>query len=151
MTGNCLKGSRPIMSFDKTFDTQPHLKLLKEMILQVFGCPRNHPKSKPFIDHVFSWFVLDGRVWFRNYQVCLHVRTGRATCHSMTILCMWSIMQIVYDDSTKEKTAGEPVLVEVGPRLVLNPIKIFRYFLTSGCFSCWSKCSCCLPCPVCLS
>ncbi len=37
--------------------------------------------------------------------------------------------QIVYDDATKEKAAGEPVLVEVGPRLVLNPIKIFRFVL----------------------
>ncbi len=73
MTGNCLKGARPIMSFDKSFDEKPHLKLLKEMILQVFGSPRNHPRSKPFVDHVFSWFVVDSRVWFRNYQVCVCV------------------------------------------------------------------------------
>lgn len=38
LTGNCLKGARPIMSFDKSFDSQPHYKLLKEMILQVFRC-----------------------------------------------------------------------------------------------------------------
>lgn len=36
MTGNCLKGSRPILSFDQTFDTQPHYQLMKEMLIQVF-------------------------------------------------------------------------------------------------------------------
>jgi ribosome biogenesis protein BRX1 len=35
MTGNCLKGSRPFLSFDKSFDDQPHMQLLKEMFIQV--------------------------------------------------------------------------------------------------------------------
>jgi ribosome biogenesis protein BRX1 len=37
--------------------------------LQVFSVPKDHPKSKPFIDHVISLSILDNRIWFRNYQV----------------------------------------------------------------------------------
>ena len=35
MTGNCLKGSRPILSFDPQFDSTPHLQLVKEMFKHV--------------------------------------------------------------------------------------------------------------------
>ena len=35
MTGNCLKASRPLLSFDKTFDSHPHLVLIKELFIQV--------------------------------------------------------------------------------------------------------------------
>jgi ribosome biogenesis protein BRX1 len=92
LTGNCLKGSRPVLSFDKSFEQHPHYALLKELLTQVFGTPRYHPKSQPFIDHVLSFTVLDNRIWFRNYQIM------------------------------EEDTAS---LVEIGPRFVLNPIKIF--------------------------
>lgn len=34
-TGNSLKGSRPLVTFDKSFDSVPHLQLLKEMFSQV--------------------------------------------------------------------------------------------------------------------
>ncbi|RDD47564.1 Ribosome biogenesis protein BRX1-like protein [Trichoplax sp. H2] len=69
MTGNCLKGSRPIVSFDKGFSTSPHYSLLQELFTQVFSTPQNHPRSKPFVDHVFSFSLLDERIWFRNYQI----------------------------------------------------------------------------------
>jgi len=67
--GNCLKSSRPILSFDKAFDSEPHLKLLKELFTQIFGTPRYHPKSQPFVDHVLNFSYLDGKIWFRNYQI----------------------------------------------------------------------------------
>lgn len=35
LTGNHLKGSRPILTFSSNFDKQPHWKLLKEMFIQV--------------------------------------------------------------------------------------------------------------------
>lgn len=35
LTGNHLKGSRPILSFSSNFDKKAHWKLLKEMIIQV--------------------------------------------------------------------------------------------------------------------
>lgn len=97
MTGNCLKGSRPIVSFDKAFDEQPHLALLKEMFSQVFGVPRTSRKLKPFVDHIMSFYVLDGRIWIRNYQ----------------------IVEQSGDDE------GKMSLVEIGPRIVLKLIRIF--------------------------
>lgn len=103
MTGNSLKGSRPALVFDATFDSAPHWQLLRELFLQVFGSPKGHPKVKPFVDHVLSFFIADGRVWFRNYQIVFkpaEVEAGK-------------------------QGKDEPVLVEIGPRFVLNPIRIF--------------------------
>ena len=62
MTGNCMKGSRPISSFDNSFDTIDHLKLVKELFVDVFGTPRGHPKSKPFVDRVMGFYYADGKV-----------------------------------------------------------------------------------------
>ncbi len=39
MTGNCLKGSRPILTFDKNFDSNPQYALIKEIMTQVFCSP----------------------------------------------------------------------------------------------------------------
>lgn len=85
MMGNCLKGSRPLISFDTTFDKQPHTSLLKQMFsqvcciwvkqvlfliwLQAISTPKWTVKSKPFIDHMFSFFYQDNKIWFRNFQV----------------------------------------------------------------------------------
>jgi ribosome biogenesis protein BRX1 len=110
LTGNCLKGSRPVLSFDKSFDSQPAYALLKELLTQVFGSPKGHPKVKPFSDHVLSFFILDGRIWFRNYQIVFQNIETEIDANGV---------------ATKKKT-GEPLLVEIGPRFVLNPIKIFN-------------------------
>ncbi|KAJ3329447.1 Ribosome biogenesis protein brx1 [Blyttiomyces sp. JEL0837] len=95
MTGNCLKGSRPILSFDASFndDVRPHFKLLKEILSQVFASPRTSRKLKPFIDHVLSFSIIGEMIFFRNYQIL-----------------------------DKE---GETTLVEIGPRFTLNIIRIF--------------------------
>ncbi|PIA18997.1 Brix-domain-containing protein [Coemansia reversa NRRL 1564] len=104
MTGNCLKGSRPVLSFDATFDSEPYLQLLKEMLTQTFGVPKGARKSKPFFDHVFTFSVVDNRIWFRNYQISeKNAETG--------------------GDVPKNTT---PTLIEIGPRFVLNPIRIFE-------------------------
>lgn len=127
MTGNCLKSSRPLLSFDKSFDSEPHLALLKELFTQVrgisrcvgrrvllfgfawqnllgsvqvirylfpqiFSVPNFHPKSQPFFDHVYTFSVVDGKIWFRNYQIL---------------------------------TEEDGSLAEIGPRFVMQPIKIF--------------------------
>lgn len=76
LSGNHLKGSRPVLSFDASFDAQPHLQLLKEMLTQTFATPKGHPKAKPFLDHVLSFTVADNRIWMRNYQV----RVGPGPC-----------------------------------------------------------------------
>ncbi|XP_063994464.1 ribosome biogenesis protein BRX1 homolog [Diachasmimorpha longicaudata] len=91
VTGNCLKGSRPILSFDENFSKNPHYALLRELFTQIFGVPNHHPKSKPFFDHIYTFSVLDNRIYFRNYQ-------------------------ILTEDGG---------LAEIGPRFILNPVKIF--------------------------
>jgi ribosome biogenesis protein BRX1 len=69
LTGNCLKGSRPILSFSEDFDSIPYLQLLKELFVQIMGTPNHHPKSQPFVDHVLNFSVLDNKIWVRNYQI----------------------------------------------------------------------------------
>ncbi|KAJ3649336.1 hypothetical protein Zmor_021086 [Zophobas morio] len=91
LTGNCLRGSRPLLSFDPTFKEKPHFLLLKELLTQIFGVPNHHPKSQPFFDHVYTFTILDNRIWFRNFQIL----------------------------------SEDGALAEVGPRFVLNPVKIF--------------------------
>ncbi|CAB3252102.1 unnamed protein product [Arctia plantaginis] len=91
MTGNCLRGSRPLLSFDPMFTKDPHYAILKELLVQIFGVPNHHPKSQPFFDHVYTFMILDNRIWFRNYQIL----------------------------------SEDGALAEIGPRFVLNPVKIF--------------------------
>nr|CAD2185143.1 unnamed protein product [Meloidogyne enterolobii] len=70
MIGNCLKGSRPILSFDPKFDEKPHLNIIKNLLFNIFKTPNHHPKSQPFIDHVFNFALsVDENIWFRNYQI----------------------------------------------------------------------------------
>ncbi|XP_003391673.3 PREDICTED: ribosome biogenesis protein BRX1 homolog, partial [Amphimedon queenslandica] len=69
LTGNCLLGSRPLLSFDPSFTGSPHYSLLKELFIKIFSTPYYHPKSKPFIDHMFHFGLLDNHIWFRNYQI----------------------------------------------------------------------------------
>lgn len=116
-TGNCLKGSRPILSFDATFETQPHLKVIKELFLHTFGVPQGARKSKPFIDHVMAFTVADGKIWVRNYQISEVEKTEKDT-----------------EAEEKEKASAKKSklglkdtdvnLVEIGPRFVLTPIII---------------------------
>ncbi|XP_025836369.1 ribosome biogenesis protein BRX1 homolog [Agrilus planipennis] len=91
LTGNCLRGSRPLLSFDPQFNEKAHWMLLKELLVQTFGVPKHHPKSQPFFDHVYTFTILDNRIWFRNFQIL----------------------------------SEDGGLTEIGPRFVLNPVKIF--------------------------
>jgi len=94
MTGNCLKASRPLLSFDMNFSSKdkPHLQVLKELFIQTFGISKGHPKSQPFYDRVYTFSIIDEKIWFRHYQI------------------------LPDEDGS---------LAEIGPRFVLNPIKIF--------------------------
>lgn len=69
MTGNSLLHSRPLLVFNREFDERIELQLMKELFIQTFGTPRNHPKAKPFFDHVISFLFFDNKVFFRHYQV----------------------------------------------------------------------------------
>lgn len=69
MAGNCLKYSRPLLHFDRAFETVPHLRVAKSLLHQAFNVPRYHPRSKPFIDRIMSFLWLDNHIWVRNYQI----------------------------------------------------------------------------------
>lgn len=103
LTGNCLKYSRPLLSFDKSFEEKPHLKLLKEMFVHTFNTPKNHPKTKPFYDHVLSFYNVNNHIFFRNFQIVNELKDK--FCDG--------------DDVDKLQ------LIEIGPRFSLNLIRIF--------------------------
>lgn len=71
---------------------------MKTLLSQIFGTPKNHPKSRPFIDHVFSFSLLGDKIWFRNFQVA--------------------------EEVNEETKKIDKTLVEIGPRFVLDPIRI---------------------------
>ncbi|KAK6223740.1 ribosome biogenesis protein BRX1 [Colletotrichum tabaci] len=95
-SGNCLKGSRPILSFDAAFETEPSLRLSRELLTHIFGVPEGARKAKPFVDHVMGFSVLDGKIWVRNYQV-------------------------KEEDTAEQKDMS---LLEIGPRFCLTPMFI---------------------------
>lgn len=97
LAGNCLLGSRPFLAFDESFDETPERRVMKELFCQAFGTPRNHPKSKPFFDHIISFQWLDGKVWFRHYQI------SPTTAEDMN-------------------NPENQDLTEIGPRMVLQPV-----------------------------
>lgn len=101
MTGNCLKGSRGIVSFDRAFDESAWGKLVKEVFTHIFGVPPSARRAKPFIDHILTFSMLDGKIWFRNFQ-------------------------IMEKDPEQPNGPVQTSLVEIGPRFVMTPIKIFE-------------------------
>ena len=62
LTGNCMIGSRPLLNFDARFDVDPHLQLLKVILSDAFGTPKGHPKSKPFVDRIMSFFAVKNTI-----------------------------------------------------------------------------------------
>jgi ribosome biogenesis protein BRX1 len=113
MAGNCLKHSRPILNFDSSFNdsNEPYLQLIKEMFVHVFNTPKNHPKSKPFYDHITSFMNFNNNIYFRNYQIVNDLKEKFLNS----------------DDTDKLQ------LVEIGPRFSLKLIKIFDGILGGKC------------------
>lgn len=105
-TGNCLKGSRPVLSFDSTFDNSSHYKLIREMLIHTMGVPPRARKSKPFIDHVLTFSIVDDKIWCRNYQI--------SEASSTT------------DETRQDKEGTELSMVEIGPRFVMTLITILE-------------------------
>lgn len=116
--GNCLKGSRPILSFDAAFEKQAHLRVIKELFTQMFGVPKTSRKVKPFVDHVMAFTIADGKIWVRVYQIS-ESEPGKKKPAA---------------DGDSEEAAPTPKkkkggeydveLVEIGPRFVMTPIVI---------------------------
>ncbi|KAG9520520.1 Brix-domain-containing protein, partial [Aureobasidium melanogenum] len=122
-TGNCLKGSRPILSFDATFESAPHLKLIKELLTQTFGVPKGARKTKPFVDHVMAFTVADGKVWTRVYQIN-ETEAGKTSAIPEQGLPMPSATETTTSAKGKKDAETKLNLVEIGPRFVLTPIII---------------------------
>ncbi|KAG9834865.1 Brix-domain-containing protein, partial [Aureobasidium melanogenum] len=122
-TGNCLKGSRPILSFDAAFESAPHLKLIKELLTQTFGVPKGARKTKPFVDHVMAFTVADGKVWTRVYQIN-ETEAGKTSAIPEQGLPMPSATETTTSAKGKKDAETKLNLVEIGPRFVLTPIII---------------------------
>ncbi|OCL13573.1 Brix-domain-containing protein [Glonium stellatum] len=118
-TGNCLKGSRPILSFDAAFDKQPHLRVIKELFLHIFAVPKGARKVKPFADHVMGFTIADGKIWIRCYQIN-ETEPGKQKPSADG--------EMDVDQAPKKGKPDETnvSLVEIGPRLVLTPIVILE-------------------------
>ena len=56
MTGNCLKGSRPIVVFDHSFDESPHLRIIKEILTQASNYLLHSSTSARYPD---NWVSID--------------------------------------------------------------------------------------------
>ncbi|KAI4242478.1 MAG: hypothetical protein L6R40_004032 [Gallowayella cf. fulva] len=118
--GNCLRGSRPILSFDPTFDSSPHLVLIKELLTHVFGVPKGARKTKPFVDHVMGFTLADGKIWIR----CFEIRESAVSkSEGRTQLDENTGKEVV---AVGEKGETKISLVEIGPRFILTPIVILE-------------------------
>lgn len=113
--GNCLKGSRPVLSFDGSFDQSASLKLCREVLSQVFGVPPGERKRKPFVDHVMAFTVIADKIWVRCYQIAETEASAKAVGEAAA-------------EGVKAKKLGETnlSLSEIGPRFVLTPIVILE-------------------------
>ena len=128
--GNCLKGGRGVVMFDKSFDEKgpeavgqtgtEYRGLIREMLRKVFCVPKRGVKGmKPFIDRIIGVFGVDGKIWIRVYEI----RESEAGSKNK-------------DDQAEDKKAAkgaktggtgpEVSLVEIGPRFVLTPIVILE-------------------------
>ncbi|BGO91938.1 hypothetical protein NBRC10512_001109 [Rhodotorula toruloides] len=130
MTGNCLKGSRPVVVFDKQFDEEPHWKLIKEVLTHIFAVPKTARRAKPFIDHVINFSIADGKIWFRNYQI---LDTPSTDALSSTTSSTSALTDVQAKKLAKKQGAPHLSLSEVGPRFVLNPVKIFEGSFNGAC------------------
>ena len=110
--GNCLKGGRGIVVFDKSFDDtefargQEHKGLVRELLRGVFCVPGKGVRGmKPFVDRITGIFGLDGKIWIRVYEI---QETDKKA------------------EEDNGRSNQEVSLVEIGPRFVMTPIVILE-------------------------
>ena len=103
LIGNCIKYSRPLLSFDKSFESSPHLLLLKELFTQCFNSPRGHPKTRPFYDHQICFYNINNQIFIRVYQILNEIK----------------------EKFTNQDQESKIQLLEIGPRFSLKLIRIF--------------------------
>lgn len=121
--GNCLKGSRPILSFDATFDSQPYLSVIKELLVHIFGVPQGARKSKPFIDHVMGFTIADGKIWIRCFEIA---ETAVSKGDPVENLATSESGAKAVSKPSRKTDDTKINLIEIGPRFVLTPIVILE-------------------------
>ncbi|KAL3476796.1 Brix domain-containing protein [Aspergillus californicus] len=124
--GNCLKGGRGIVVFDKSFDEQGPLMsqpgneyrgLIREMLRGVFCVPQRGVKGmKPFIDRVIGIYGVDGKIWIRIYEIRESENGNKKK----------DAEEETSKPANKGNDGPELSLVEIGPRFVLTPIVILE-------------------------
>ena len=110
--GNCLKGGRGVVVFDKSFEDaefsggQEHKGLVRELLRGVFCVPQRGVRGmKPFVDRITGVFGLDGKIWIRVYEIREADKKGK---------------------EGGDRSSTDVSLVEIGPRFVLTPIVILE-------------------------
>lgn len=106
LTGNCMKNTRPILTFDPALSQSSHGNIIKELLTMAFGVPKNHRKTRPYIDHVMHFGWSDNRIWVRNYQIKEGVASN--------------------DEDDKVTVKNGIGMEEVGPRFVLHPVMVLE-------------------------
>ena len=84
--------------------------------------PSTARRAKPFIDHILTFSIVDSKIWFRNFQVrhCANP-LGRGAANIYDVH-----PQILAKDPLQPNGPAQTTLVEIGPRFVLTPIRIFE-------------------------
>lgn len=93
--GNCLRGSRPLIFFDPSFNDNGIYEMSKLMLKRMFSVPYQDKHAKPFVDHTISFYRVKNNIIMRHYQI------------------QWN-----------ENDDEEPVLVEIGPRIKMVPVVV---------------------------
>lgn len=99
--GNFYVGSRPLLSFDPNFALLQSGDIIQKTLVDIFNVPLGHRRGDrlKFFDHIIHFCIVESRIHFRCYQIL------EATNDSFSI------------DGLS--------LCEIGPRFVLDPVKIF--------------------------
>lgn len=100
LTGNCMRGGRPVLTFDPIFGKSAHGQVMKSLLEGVFGTPKDHRKTRPYIDRVMHFGWSDDRVWVRNYQIT--------------------------EGAVGEESVEGLALTEIGPRFILHPVRVLE-------------------------
>lgn len=79
---------------------------MKEIFTHTFGVPPSARKSKPFVDHVMTFSIVDNKVWVRNYQISETADAKEA--------------------ASSKFDADSMSLVEIGPRFVMTLITVLE-------------------------
>jgi ribosome biogenesis protein BRX1 len=130
LTGNAMIGSRPLLNFDKNFDGSPQMMLIKSLLSEAFGTPNGHPKSKPFVDRVMCFYLLKNKICESStlcgprphLSVSLFVSVSLSPPPPLSL----GIRNYQILDRSDRHDGKDTHLVEIGPRMVLIPIRIFN-------------------------